>query len=105
APALNGAATLAQRTDEQLVTAITDGVPSSPMPGYRDRLTDAQIGAVAAYVRLLSLGGNAPTTAAASEQQSGRRFAGLLRLLDDQYRKAVPAGAPANEAAIISSTI
>ena len=101
---LNAPATLAERTDEQIVAAIADGVPSASMPGYADRLTDAQLRAVADYVRLLSLGGPA-TAAVASEQPSGRRFVGLLRLLDDQYRKAMPSGAPANEGAIVGTTI
>ena len=50
------------------------------MPGYADRLSAAEIRAVADYVRVLSLGGPAAALAVVADSQSGRRFAGLLRL-------------------------
>ncbi len=43
--------------DETLFEAIRDGVPNTTMPGFADRLTDAERWRIVAYVRALSLGG------------------------------------------------
>jgi len=38
-------------TDAQLIDEITNGIPEKKMPGYKDKLTDDEIKAVAAYTR------------------------------------------------------
>ena len=104
-PPLNGAAALAQKTNAELFAAVAHGMPGAPMPAFAGRLSDEQIGAAVDYVRLLSLGGADGSGAALADGDGARRFAGLLRMLGDEYRKAVVPGAPANERALTSSTI
>jgi len=94
APPLNAPNVLAQKTDEDLFAAVAHGVPGSSMPAFAGRLSDAEMWAAVSYLRSLSLGG---ATGAGSElvaSDGARRFAGLLRVLGDEYRKAiVPGGA------------
>ncbi len=104
-PPLNGAAALAQKTNAELFTAVAHGMPGAPMPAYAGRLSDEQMWAAVDYVRLLSLGGADDSGAALADGDGARRFAGLLRMLGAEYRKAVVPGAPVNERALTSSTI
>ena len=87
APPLNVAA-LAEKTDDEIADAIAQGTAGGAMPGYGAELSGEQLRAAAAYVRLLSLGGDDGTTAVAIDADSARRFAGLLQVLTDAYRKA-----------------
>jgi high-affinity iron transporter len=100
APALDAPAVLARKTDDELVDAIAHGVPGSPMPAYDGRLSQQELWAAASYLRLLSLGGPGGAAAAGADPAAPRRFAGLLRLLGDEYRRAVVPGAPLNQAAL-----
>jgi high-affinity iron transporter len=93
-PAIDTPAALARRTDAELIAIITEGLPGAGMPGFSGRLGDEQIAATAAYVRALSLGGAAAASAAAGEPDTLRRFSGLVRLISDEYRKAVAPDAP-----------
>jgi mono/diheme cytochrome c family protein len=38
-------------TDAALITEIADGIPDKKMPGYKDKLSDDEIKAVADYTR------------------------------------------------------
>lgn len=105
APPLNAPAALAQKTDEDLITAVAHGLPGSPMPAYAGRLSDTEIKAAVSYLRLLSLGGDDGAGVAASDDGGPRRVAGLLRLLGDQYQKAVPANAAVDQTALSSTTV
>jgi high-affinity iron transporter len=87
-------ATLAEKTDDEIAAAIAQGTAGGPMPGYASQLSGEELRAVAAYVRLLSLGGDGGSTAVAIDADSARRFAGLLQVLTDAYRKALATNAP-----------
>ena len=100
APPLDAPAALARKTDDELFDAIAHGLPGSPMPAYGGRLSQQDTWAAVSYLRLLSLGGPGGAAVAGADPDAPRRFAGLLRLLGDEYRKAVVPGAAVNEAAL-----
>ena len=93
AAALDQPSALARQSDQQLFTTVTDGVPGTPMPGFGRTLSDAERWAAVAYLRALSLGGAQATQAAVPLAAEPRRFAGLLRMLAQEYTKANPPGA------------
>src|SRR5262249_23114632 len=69
-------------------------------------LDDAELWAVVSFVRSLSLGGDdGSRSLAASSGQNGRRMAGLLGLLGDEYRKASAADASSQELQYAESAI
>jgi high-affinity iron transporter len=70
------------------------------MPAYGGRLSQQEMWAAVSYLRLLSLGGPDGAVVAGPDPAAPRRFAGLLRLLGDEYRRAVVPGAAVNEAAL-----
>lgn len=52
-PDFSAATWQAPRAPEAIAAAVRDGVPGGRMPAFRDRLTPAEIDAVAAYVKSL----------------------------------------------------
>jgi high-affinity iron transporter len=100
----NMPAALARKTDDELLDAVAHGRPGSPMPGYAGRLSDEQMRAAVSYVRLLSLGGDDGAGVAAADSAAPRRVAGLVRLLGDQYQKALAAHG-ADEHALTATTV
>jgi high-affinity iron transporter len=105
APPLNAVAALAQKTDDELFATVAHGIPGSPMPAYADRLSAPQMRAAVAYLRLLSLGGDDGSGVVAAASDGTRRFAGLLSVLSDVYRRAVVPGAPVDERELTASGI
>jgi high-affinity iron transporter len=101
---LNAASALATKTDDELLAVVAHGTASA-MPGYAGRLSEDQMRAAVAYVRMLSLGGDDGSAAATADSTSARRSAGVLRLLTDTYGKAAVPGAPVDERALTESTI
>jgi high-affinity iron transporter len=104
-PPLNVPAVLAEKTDDDLVAAVAHGIAGTSMPAFDGRLSEPQMRAAAAYVRLLSLGGDDGSGVVAAASDSPRRFAGLLRVLGDGYRRAVPVAAPIDEHELTASDI
>ena len=102
-PPLHAPAALAQQTNEDLFAVVARGMPGSPMPAYAGRLSDDEIWAAVHYVRQLSLGGEDGSGVATADPDTPRRFSGLLRMLVDEYRKAVAPGVAVNERALASS--
>lgn len=101
APPLDAPAALAKKTDDEIFTAIAHGVQGSPMPAYQGRLSEQEMWAAVSYLRMLSLGGPLNAMAVpAADADAPRRFAGMLRLLGDEYRKAVVPGAAPDERAL-----
>jgi high-affinity iron transporter len=96
---------LVRRTDTDLHTAVEDGIPGTPMPSFERTLSEEERWAVAAYLRMLSLGGDDGSKT--GEDAKGRitRFSGLLRLLAEEYGKAVIPGSPLNELEYTESKI
>ena len=47
------------RTDDQLYASITEGLPNTPMIGWKRQLSDPQRRQLVVYVRYLSAGGDA----------------------------------------------
>lgn len=81
---------LARMTDSELFNIVAHGVPGTPMPAFERTLSDEEMWAAVSFVRLLSLGGDDGSgSTMASGDGSSRRFAGLLRLLAEEYQKAV----------------
>lgn len=79
-PPLDGNATVAQADGRNLVMAIANGIePESygplaaygPMPGFKDRLTHAQIAALASYVRTAFVESEAPLPALSPTEVQG----------------------------------
>jgi high-affinity iron transporter len=98
APALNTAEALARRSDEDLLRALQEGVPGTAMPRFAQRLNEGEMRAAVSFLRFLSLGGErAAVSPADGSEGSGRRFAGLLRLLAEEYARARPSGAAPND--------
>lgn len=97
APELSSPESLARTTDEDLFEKVASGVAGTAMPAFGRRLRDDEIWAAVAFLRFLSLGGGQSADAAADDGAGGRRFAGLLRLLADEYARAVPASGPRND--------
>jgi high-affinity iron transporter len=83
---------LARRSDADLYALVAQGAPGTAMPGFAGRLSDSQMWAAVAYVRLLSLGGDDGTRPVLADAGAAARFGGLLSLLAGEYAKAVPAG-------------
>jgi high-affinity iron transporter len=103
APPLNRLAALAQKTDEELFAAAAHG--ASPTPAGGAPLSDEARWAVVSYVRQLSLGGSGSSAVAEASGAGERRFAGLLRVLGDTYRKAVVPGASVDQLELTESGI
>jgi high-affinity iron transporter len=98
APKLDSAEALARKSDQDLFASIAGGVAGTSMPAFERSLDERELWSVVAFVRSLSLGGDDGTAAlTASAGQSGRRAAGLLTLLGDEYRKAASAEPSARE--------
>lgn len=82
---------LAGRSDADLYAAVSDGVPGTPMPAFRDLLTEQERWKAAAFVRALSLGrrtaagadtGTVPSSLpAGSETAAGKALAEVRRRL------------------------
>jgi glucose/arabinose dehydrogenase/cytochrome c5 len=53
-PSLFNPALLAERTDEELHTAILNGIPGGGMPAFKGQLDDDQVGRLLAYLRVRS---------------------------------------------------
>src|SRR5579862_1850410 len=89
-PDLSQPQALAQRTDDELFTATTNGLPGSAMPTFAHTLSVDERWKVVAFLRVLSLGGvpSAAGGAGGSPNPDGTRFAGLLRLLGREYAAA-----------------
>ncbi len=102
---LDDPATLARLSDAELYSLVAEGRSGTPMPGFAGRLSPAQIWATVGYVRLLSLGGDDGTRSVAASEGEAMRFAGLLRLLADEYARAVPAAAPMDPQELAESEI
>jgi high-affinity iron transporter len=100
APPLDAPAALARKTDDELFEAIAHGLRGSSMPAYSGRLSQREMWAAVSYLRLLSLGGPGGAAVASADPAAPRRFAGSLRLIGDEYRKAMVPGAAINEAAL-----
>ncbi len=97
APPFDTPQALARMTDGELFNAVAHGVPGTSMPAFERTLTDEEMWAVVSFVRLLSLGGDdGSRSTTAPGDGSPRRFAGLLRLLAEEYQKAVPANGERN---------
>ncbi len=93
APELNRAQALAQKNDTEIYAAVANGVAGTPMPSFARTLDEDDIWATVAYVRSLSLGGeDGSKLSAGSREAEARRFAGLLRVLSEEYQKAMAAG-------------
>jgi high-affinity iron transporter len=97
-PPMSEPVALARKPDADLFTAVSKGFAGTPMPGF-DQLLDAdQRWAVVAFVRMLSLGGEDGSRIVPLEQAGEpRRLAGLLRLLADEYGRAIPEEAEIDE--------
>jgi high-affinity iron transporter len=106
-PVLDEPEPLARKSDRDLFAAVADGVSGTPMPGFSHSLSEDQIWAAVAFTRLLSLGGPRTAAAAAAPDPgaAARRFAGALRLLGEEYGKAVRPGQPVDENELTESTI
>lgn len=90
---LNDVAALAGKSDAEIFAHISDGVPGTPMPRFADVLSAEQRWAAVAFLRMLALGGDDGTKQIVETNDvDARRFAGLLRLLADEYGKAVGDG-------------
>lgn len=91
APALGTPAALARLTDADIAAAIAAHAGRAGTDAAS--LSAADAGAVTAYVRRLSLGGDDSAASPEVAAERARRFAGLLRLLGDAYQKGTAAGA------------
>ena len=84
-PEIGSFAWQAERSDEQIVQAIRNGVPGTAMPAYRD-LTDAEATAIVAHVR--SIAASHPEAPAALARASAQASSGeetasrVMQLLD-----------------------
>ncbi len=106
--AMNTPASLARKTNNELFTALSNGIPGTPMPAYAGTLSAEQRWAVVAFLRFQSLGGDLGTSMAAAPEPSAvspSRFAGLLRLLADEYDKTATADAATKQVEYAESTI
>ncbi len=90
APDLSQTASLARTSDTDLFAVVSHGVAGTPMPAFERTLDETQRWKAVAYLRSLSLGGAATSAVATPGGGEPRRLAGLLRLLGDEYAKAVP---------------
>jgi len=57
---LNAGSAAASKTDEELTSIITNGVPGTAMPTWGDKLSSDQIAAVLSYIRAVQNGAIAP---------------------------------------------
>lgn len=90
AAALNTVEVLAEKTDAEIYDIVTNGRPGTPMPGFAQVLSEQQRWAAVAFLRLLALGGeDGSKQAPAMADADARHFAGLLRLLAEEYGKAL----------------
>jgi high-affinity iron transporter len=105
APALNTLPSLAQRTDQELYAAVAHGRSDASMPAFAGQLGDADMWVAVRYLRMLSLGGVDGSGAVAADSDAPRRFAGLLRQLSEQYRKALATGPTVNEPELGASAV
>ena len=105
APPLNSAAALAQQTDEELFALVAQGTHRAALPGHSAQLSEDQVWAAVHYARMLSLGGAEGSGVALADTDSARHFAGLLRLLADEYGRAVAPGAALDERELTETTI
>jgi high-affinity iron transporter len=103
APALSSVEALARRSSSDLFATVTHGVSGTAMPAFGRRLSKEEIWSAVSFLRFLSLGGGQAARPDTEDGGGGRRFAGLLRLLAEEYGRAVPAGAPRNELELTES--
>lgn len=102
---LNSVQALAGKPDAEIFSVVTDGITGSPMPGFANVLTEQQRWAAVAFLRLLALGGDDGTKEApAMNDAEARHFAGVLRVLAEEYGKAV-GGSTVSEVDYRESTI
>jgi high-affinity iron transporter len=88
---------LARKSDTDLFRAVAGGTPGTAMPAFARRLSEHEIWAAVSFVRFLSLGGDQGVSSPEDLPGAERRFAGLLRLLAEEYTRALPAGTARNE--------
>jgi len=84
-PDLSDLRALAERTDEELFAATSDGIRGTPMPGFGRMLDEGARWSLVAYVRSLSLAPPARTVAqpALAQEDVGRALAESGRLVDE----------------------
>jgi cytochrome c5 len=71
---LNAGSAAAGKSDEQLITTITNGVAGTAMPAWGEKLSADEIKAVLAYIRSVESGTATPPVEAAPSEGPGARF-------------------------------
>jgi FTR1 family protein len=109
-PDLSRPGSLVDASDRQVMAAITNGVPGTAMPGFAAVLSEDQRWKVAAWLRMLSLGGGTPSAGHAARSEPAQALAARAtaaiaashRLLDEaiasRRRGAADASAIATDA-------
>lgn len=79
---------LSRKPNAELIQAITEGIDGTAMPAFSSMLDEEQRVKVAAYLRVLSMGGWIETPAVVEAAGEITRFRGLLAMLARAYQEA-----------------
>ncbi len=93
ARSLTGLVESAERSDADVFGVVSKGAASGAMPSFGKQLTDAQIWAVVAFTRVLSLEGTGGGTAGSMVPDHGAELAGVGAMVDAAvaaYRRRDP---------------